>query len=291
MPTDSCAPGARPGRLIRGAGGNPHGPATDTRAQPQPPRERGPGPAQDAQSGEAYETEQFAFVEEQDEESQDVIDWLKFTESRTERREEARGEPTAASSPWSSSWRWRSSAASATSGMRASCPRSPGSGGTTGTAQESGPQNRDVIVVHLHNTKGGGTSTVLLVNNSTTGRGTTILLPNSLALSDEDGTPTTLAKSVADDGSSGTRESLDTLLGTQIQGTWRLDTPYLENLVELVGNIDVTTDTDVPDPAAKKAAKAGKGTPREKGRTRPSAAPWPWPTRPTVPPRSPRTPS
>ena len=48
------------------------------------------------------------------------------------------------------------------------------------------------------------------------------------------------------------------LLGTKITGTWRLDTPYLENLVDLVGNIDISTDADVPgakqggDPVVKK---------------------------------------
>ncbi|NDZ75367.1 LytR family transcriptional regulator, partial [Streptomyces sp. SID10362] len=35
-----------------------------------------------------YRTEQFSFIEEPDEDSEDVIDWLKFTESRSERREE-----------------------------------------------------------------------------------------------------------------------------------------------------------------------------------------------------------
>ena len=120
----------------------------------------------------------------------------------------------------------------------------------------AGAQKRDVIVVHLHNTKGGGTSTALLVDNTTTKQGTTVLLPNSLALTDDDGTTTTLAKSVDDDGSSGTRDAIDTVLGTDIEGTWRLDTPYLNNLVELVGNIDIDTNADVPDPDAKKKGEA-----------------------------------
>ena len=33
-----------------------------------------------------------------------------------------------------------------------------------------------MIVVHLHNTKKGGTSTALLVDNTTTKQGTTVLL-------------------------------------------------------------------------------------------------------------------
>ncbi|WP_372499384.1 LCP family protein [Streptomyces sudanensis] len=103
-----------------------------------------------------------------------------------------------------------------------------------------------MIVLHLHNTRDEATSTALLVDNATTGRGTTVLLPNALAVADDDGTTTTLGKSVEDDGSSGTREAIGSLLGTRITGTWRLDTPYLENLVEIVGGVDLTTDTEVP---------------------------------------------
>ncbi|MFE1430962.1 LCP family protein [Streptomyces griseoaurantiacus] len=251
---------------------DPYGQAADVRRSPgtgraarvprqpgpaEPPaRERPAAPAPEAEAaggaeGE-YRTEQFAFVEEPDGDSEDVIDWLKFTENRTERREEAKR-------------RARSRvvalvvalAVVAVGGVgylwyAGKLPGGSSGGGTTGTTTAAGAQSRDVVVVHLHNTKGGGTSTALLVDNTTTKRGATVLLPNSLALTDEDGSTTTLAKSVDEDGSSGTREELDTVLGTDIEGTWRLDTPYLNNLVELVGTIEIDTDTDVPDPAAKK---------------------------------------
>ncbi|MFB7420161.1 LytR C-terminal domain-containing protein [Streptomyces sp. NPDC056121] len=203
-----------------------------------------------------YRTEQFSFVEEPDENSEDVIDWLKFTESRTERREEARR-------------RGRSRVVAlvvvlvlcVTGGVgylwyAGKLPGFGSAGSGKGAADTAGPQNRDVIVVHLHNTKGGGTSTALLVNNTTTKQGTTVLLPNSLALTDDEGSATTLGKSVDGDGSSGTRDAIDTVLGTDVEGTWRLDTPYLNNLVELVGNIDIDTNSDVPDPAAKSGKKA-----------------------------------
>ncbi|MEU1850109.1 LCP family protein [Streptomyces sp. NPDC019990] len=203
-----------------------------------------------------YQTEQFAFVEEPDGDSEDVIDWLKFTENRTERREEARR-------------RARSRmvalvvalALVAVGGVgylwyAGKLPGLSSGDSADGTTTATGAQKRDVIVVHLHDTKGGDTSTALLVDNTTTKRGTTVLLPNSLALTGDDGTTTTLAKSVDDDGSDGTRDALDSVLGTDIQGTWRLDTPYLQNLVDLVGNIEVDTDTDVPDPAAKKKGAA-----------------------------------
>ncbi|MFF8230051.1 LytR C-terminal domain-containing protein [Streptomyces caelestis] len=217
------------------------------------------GPADDEEVRDRpqpeYHTEQFAFVEEPDDNSEDVIDWLKFTENRTERREEARR-------------RARSRivalvvvlALVAVGGVgylwyAGKLPGLSSDDSATGTATAAGAQKRDVIVVHLHDIK-GGTATALLVDNTTTKRGTTVLLPNSLALTSDDGTPTTLAKSVEDDGSDGTRDALDTVLGTDIEGTWRLDTPYLQNLVDLIGNIDVDTNTDVPDPGAKKKGAA-----------------------------------
>ncbi|WP_105974482.1 LCP family protein [Streptomyces geranii] len=203
-----------------------------------------------------YSTQQFAFVEQPDGDSEDVIDWLNFTENRTERREEAkrraRGRAVALVvvlalvAVGGVGYLWYAGKLPGTSSSDTKA------GGATSTAA----QKRDVVVVHLHNTKKGGTSTVLLVDNATTKQGATVLLPNSLALTDDDGSTTTLAKSVDDDGSSGTRDALDTVLGTDIEGTWRLDTPYLQNLVELVGNIDIDTNADVPDPDSAKKGTA-----------------------------------
>ncbi|MFE7410158.1 LCP family protein [Streptomyces laurentii] len=222
--------------------------APDPDPEPEPPLSAavpGQRPSPEDDEPRAYQTAQFAFIEEPDEDSEDVIDWLKFTESRSERREEARRRGRhrvvalavvlALAVVGGIGWLW-------SAGML------PGT--SDGDAQQqntaTGPQKRDTIVVHLHDTKGGGTSTALLVDNTTTRQGTTVLLPNSLAVATDEGTSTTLAKSVEDDGSSSTRESVGNLLGAKITGTWRLDTPYLENLVELVSNIDITTDTDVP---------------------------------------------
>ncbi|MER8014229.1 LytR C-terminal domain-containing protein [Streptomyces griseoluteus] len=252
-----------------GAGYDPYGQATAAGGQqprvteqtayiPQQTRPDGDAmpEAPAARGQEAGEDAEFAFVEEPDGESEDVIDWLKFTENRTERREEARrrargriialGVVVALVVAGGVGYLWYAGKLPGVS--------SPGT--ASGTTVAAGAQKRDVIVVHLHDTGRRGTSTVLLVDNTTTKRGSTVLLPNSLALSDDSGTTTTLAKSVDDDGSSGTRDQLDTVLGTDIQGTWRLDTPYLQNLVELVGNIEVDTDTDVPDPDAKEKGAA-----------------------------------
>ncbi|MDG9719150.1 LCP family protein [Streptomyces sp. DH24] len=219
------------------------------------PQQGGPADDPEPETGRRdegeYRTEQFAFVEDPDNDSEDVIDWLKFTENRTERREEAKRRARARvialvvvlalCAAGGVGYLW----------YAGKLPGLSSSGSGNGGATAAGAQKRDVIVVHLHDTKGGSTATALLVDNTTTKRGTTVLLPNSLALTGDDGTTTTLAKSVEDDGTDGTRQALDTVLGTSIQGTWRLDTPYLQNLVDIVGNIEVDTNADVPDPAAK----------------------------------------
>ncbi|NEC26016.1 LytR family transcriptional regulator [Streptomyces sp. SID8111] len=209
------------------------------------------GEAEDGGEPE-YRTEQFAFVEEPDGDSEDVIDWLKFTENRTERREEARRRARSRIIALTVVFALVVAGGVGYLWYAGKLPGLSGSGSGTGTTTAAGAQKRDVIVVHLHDTKKGGTATALLVDNTTTKQGTTVLLPNSLALTADDGTTTTLAKSVEDDGSGGTRGALDAVLGTDIEGTWRLDTPYLQNLVDLVGNIDIDTNADVPDPAAKK---------------------------------------
>ncbi|GAA1354291.1 LCP family protein [Streptomyces beijiangensis] len=225
-------------------------------AAPEPtvPEQRRPAPG-----SREYETGEFAFIEAPDEDSEDVIDWLAFTESRSERREEAKR-------------RGRNRVVSLIVvlalvvvggvGYLWYADKIPGLSGSTDEkgAVAGSAQKRDVIVVHLHSTNGGPTSTALLVDNTTTQQGTTVLLPNSLSVANDDGTATTLGKSVDDDGSEGTREALDTLFGAKIGGTWRLDTPYLENLVEAVGGIEVDTNIDVPDtkkgaqPVVKKGA-------------------------------------
>ncbi|MFF3270508.1 LCP family protein [Streptomyces chrestomyceticus] len=242
----------------------PYGqPAQDT--APQAPRDGAPGAAgaagrasaQSAAQGPGsaaddtdYRTEQFSFIEEPTEDSEDVIDWLKFTESRTERREEAKR-------------RGRSRKVMLIVllvllllggvGYLWWAGKLPGLSGA-GAGQEAGGagQKRDVLVVHLKDPK-GNSSTALLVDNESTHKGTTVLLPNSLAVSTEDGGSTTLAKSVKDQGIDPTREALNTLFGADIKASWRLDTPYLENLVETTGGITLDTDTTVP------GAKKGDG--------------------------------
>lgn len=213
--------------------------------QQQPPPQRAAAGAPD--DAEEYHTEQFSFVEESAESSEDVIDWLKFTESRTERREEAKR-------------RGRNRkralivllvlALLGGAGYLWYAGMIPGVKGAPGATAPAAAQQRDVIVVHLRDVDTDHSSTALLVNNASTKRGTLLLLPNSLAVTTADGSTTTLGKSVEDEGATPTRDSLNKLLGAHIEGTWRLDTSFLVPLVDSVGGI--TLDADVTVPAEKK---------------------------------------
>ncbi|WP_030614692.1 LCP family protein [Streptomyces sclerotialus] len=240
-------------------GGSSREEASSGTGQARPAGTGGRTDTTDRPSGEEYRTEQFSFIEEQNEDSEDVIDWLKFTESRTERREEAKRRG-----------RSRIIALSVVLALLAVggvgylwwAGKLPGLGGNAaGDAAAAAGQKRDVLVVHLRETGSDESSTALLVENETTHKGTTVLLPNNLAITGDDGQATTLGKSVKDAGAEPTRDSLNTLLGADLKASWRLDTPYLENLVETVGGITVDADTTVP--GAKKGddplVKAGRG--------------------------------
>lgn len=209
-----------------------------------------PGSAGSADEDPEYRTEQFSFIEEPDEDSEDVIDWLKFTESRTERREEAKRRGRSRIVALSVVLALLVAGGAGYLWWAGKLPGLAGPG--SGPAAAAGGQKRDVLVVHLRDTKTGNSSTALLVDNETTHKGTTVLLPNSLVVSKDDGSSTTLGKSVKDDGTEPTRDSLNSLLGADLKASWRLDTPYLENLVETVGGI--TLDTDATVPGAKKGA-------------------------------------
>ncbi|MFG2617965.1 LCP family protein [Streptomyces sp. NPDC048507] len=221
---------------------------------PEPRREAAAGPDGDP----GYRTEQFAFIDQPDEDSEDVIDWLAFTESRTERREEARRRGRnrivalivvlALFVVGGAGYLWYAD----------KLPFLDGPASKKDGAAAAGAQKRDMIVVHLRNTKRGGSSTALLVDNVTARQGATVLLPNTLGVTKQDGTGSPLGAAV-EQGALGTRESLDTVLGTRIGGTWRLDTPFLERLVELVGGIEVDTDAAVPADDQAKTPAVGQG--------------------------------
>ncbi|KRV46405.1 hypothetical protein AQ490_10835 [Wenjunlia vitaminophila] len=240
-PQDEDAPRATPPD-------NPYDELAELRS-PEPESDGGPAGQRPETGAGEYKTEQFAFVDDQ-EEDEEVIDWLKFAETRTERRDERRRQ-------------LRNRLVGLCLVMALVLTGGVGylwwqdklifSDSSTSAGPNAG-QKRDVIVLHLKELDSARSSTVLLVNNETSGKGTSVLLPNALAVSTEEAGSTTLGQSVDEEGAGPTRDALSTLLGADIKGTWRLDTPFLELLVESVGGIAVDTDTEV------------RGTGKEKGK-------------------------
>ncbi|MFF4919437.1 LytR C-terminal domain-containing protein [Kitasatospora sp. NPDC001261] len=201
---------------------------------------------------DSYTTGEFTFVDEEAEETEDVIDWLKFAESRSEVRAERRRK-----------LRNRLIGLGAVVALAAA-----GVGGylfltggkPTAAAAAGG---RQVNVVHLRDLQ-GKVSSALLVNDASGKKGTVLLLPDTLRLPGPGDPPvTTVGQSMDGIGASATRDGLSTVLGAPVAGTWRLDTPYLELLVSQLGGVRVDTNAETHEggkPDGKLLSAAGKNT-------------------------------
>ncbi|WP_431678509.1 LCP family protein [Kitasatospora sp. KL5] len=225
--------------------------AAPARTAPAQPSEQVAGsrtPRRPAGAGDNYATGEFTFVDEESEQSEDVIDWLKFAESRSEVRAERRR-------------RLRNRLI----GLAVAAALVGGgvggylwwTGRDSGGSAAAAAGGRQVNVVHLRDLK-GKVSTALLVNDASGHKGTVLLIPDTLKLPGDSAT-TTAATGLDDVGPSGTREGLATVLGAPVAGTWRLDTPYLTLLVAQLGGIKVDTNAEVKAADGKVLASAGKG--------------------------------
>jgi hypothetical protein len=230
---------AMPGQAAQyGQPGHPAG------AGPPPPRMSPEADPSVPRGKASYDTGEFAFVEDGEEASEDVIDWLKFTETRGERRDERRR-----------LGRRRGVAllvvlalvAAGGVGYLFASGRiklgSSGSGAAMPAAQ------RQVISVYLRDLD-GTTSTALLVDDPTKRRAGAVLIPDTLKVPQDGGSPVALGGSWDQQSTSGTRDGLNSVLGTHVTGTWRLDAPFLDTLVDVLGGITVDADASI--------AKGGK---------------------------------
>lgn len=197
-----------------------------------------------------YQTGEFTFVDEEAEETEDVIDWLKFAESRSERRDERRRK-----------LRNRAIGAAVALALVAGGGAgyvwlTGGFGNSQSAAAAAGP--RSVIVVHLRDLQ-GKVSTALLVNDASGHKGSTLLLPETLLLpASADTAATPLGQAMDSLGPAATRDGLAGLLGAPVAGTWRLDTPYLRLLVAQLGGVKVDTNAQVAGPDGKPLVEKGQ---------------------------------
>ncbi|GAA3009706.1 hypothetical protein GCM10020229_21670 [Kitasatospora albolonga] len=221
-------------------------PAAARPAAPQPATSKPGAPKADRD----YPTGEFTFVDEEVDQAEDVIDWLKFAESRTERRDERRR-------------KLRTRAIGALLVLALAGGGTAGYlwwkgdlGGSSAAAKAAG--GRTVNVLHLKDRQ-GKVSTALLVNDQSGQKASVLLLPDVLKLpSTGDSATEPLGKSMDVLGAAATREGLATVLGAPVAGTWRLDTPYLDRMVAQLGSIKVDTNAVVKDANGKELAPAGK---------------------------------
>ncbi|MFC1409839.1 LytR C-terminal domain-containing protein [Streptacidiphilus sp. N1-12] len=196
-----------------------------------------PGPGQPG-----YGTEQFTFVDDA-EESADVIDWMKFSETRGERRDERRK-------------RLRNRflaglvALVLIAGGTAGYLWAKGSLFASSKGAVAASTKRTVVAVHLHDLN-KNIYTALLVSNPGSGTGATVLVPGALGVPTEGGgAPVPLGATSGSPGSAdaqgnaATREGLNTLLGADITATWGLYTPFLQKLVDAVAPDGLTLDAN-----------------------------------------------
>ncbi|GAA2085494.1 polydiglycosylphosphate transferase PdtA [Kitasatospora saccharophila] len=246
------------GRRARSAGAAP--PAGAANVPAEEPSELVGGRAAAAaaarakgKGGDSYTTSEFDFVDEQTEESEDAIDWLKFADSRSEVRAERRR-------------RLRNRLLSLLVAVAVLAAGGVGYLWWSGKLGGSGDADaavggRYVNVVHLRDPQGKVT-TALLVDDEGGKKATVLLLPDTLQLpSNGDSATTTVGKSLDEIGASATRDGLSAVLGAKVAGTWRLDTPYLLLLVSQLGGIKVDTNAEVREDNkadGKVLAKAGK---------------------------------
>ena len=217
-------------------------PAPARAASPTPPAPaKGSGPAP-APGERGFGTEEFAFVDDA-EESADVIDWMKFSETRGERRDERRK-------------RLRNRAVAV---LVVLVLVAGGTGGylwakgrlfDTPAAPVAASTQRTVVAVHLHDLS-QNIYTVLLVSDPSGHTGATVLVPGTLAVpTDGGGAPEPLGStpgskgSVDVQGNAATRDGLNTLLGANITATWGLYTPFLQKLWDIVQPAGISVDAN-----------------------------------------------
>ena len=188
-----------------------------------------------------FGSDEFTFVDEKVEESEEVIDWMKFSETRGERRDERRR-------------RIRTQlialavvlvlATGGTLGYLWANGKLFGAGSGTVAAESA----REVIALHLHEVTGTGdqVSTALLISDPGSKKGTIMLVPGTLAIPPQSGgNMVQLASSVDVQGNAGIRTSLNTLLGSDVTATWGLYTPFLQVLVDHLQSITVDSNTTI----------------------------------------------
>ncbi|MYV96931.1 LCP family protein, partial [Streptomyces sp. SID3343] len=200
------------------------------------PRARRPAAGRPGKPGKpGYGSDEFAFVDDESEQAEDVIDWLSFAETRSERRDERRR-----------SIRQRLVALAVVIAVALL-----GVGGyfawDTWIRDEksvAAPGQHGAVLVQLRDKDGRASSNAVLTVDP--GKNTASMVSvSSVTTVNSDNTAASLGQLMADAGPGASREALSDLLGIKVDGSWVVTEPVLQGLVDLAGGIQLNADVEV----------------------------------------------
>ncbi len=182
--------------------------------------------------GPTYETTQFSFVE--DGNSGDVLDWLAFAETRAERREERRR-------------RFRNRLI-ALGVLLAVCAVVLGGYllvGLRSAGEEQDARPRATLLLQIRDAQGDAAASALLVYHRETRQGFALYIPSQLLVDAPGQGQLQFRDTMSAIGPSLSRDTLSDILGVPIDGSWVLDQTSFASLVDQLGGLEATVDTEV----------------------------------------------
>ncbi|WP_406286793.1 LCP family protein [Embleya sp. NBC_00896] len=219
-------------------------PADDGRV-PQP-RTRRPGTGRPGRPG--YGSDEFAFVDDESEQAEDVIDWLSFAETRSERRDEKRR-----------AIRQKLVALAVVVAIAL-----VGTGGyfawdlwlREDKAAAAAPK-RGAVLVQLRDKEGRASANAILTVDPAANSASMVSV-SSVTIVNADNSSYPLGQLMADEGPGASRDALSDLLGVRLDGSWVVTEPVLQGLVDLTGGIQLNADVAIKAPDGKPLVTQGR---------------------------------
>lgn len=209
----------RPGPQRPGTQGGPAG------GRPGPNRER-----------VGYAADEFDFVDDDAEESEDVIDWLKFAETRSERRDERRRQ-------------LRKRAVALVAGLAVVAA---GVGGYFAYDKWWGSDSKQAaqatggaVLIQLRGADGTTTASAVLADDPARGTASMMTVASVTIVNTAGAGPMPIADVMVNDGAGASRDALAQLMGVKLNGSWVVSEPVLQGLVDMVGGIELNADAEV----------------------------------------------
>ncbi|MDI2127418.1 LCP family protein [Yinghuangia seranimata] len=251
----AAAPGttpAAPGAAGAAGARRPGESGTAIPGQQRPARPGAPRRPGTAASGPServgYAADEFDFVDDDSEESEDVIDWLQFAETRSERRDERR----------------RMLRSRAIVLLVVLAVAGVGVGGyfaydtwfksTSAAAKEA---TGGAVLIQLRGSQGQALAGAVFGSDAKAGTATMLTVPSGTIVNTAGAGPVPVGQLMASDGTGATRDALAGLLGVRIDGSWVVNEPVLQALVDGVGGIELNADVEVKGADGKVVVAAG----------------------------------